>query len=131
MKFVSFRAGGAARYGLVEGNGVVDLTRRLKYPDLKALIVADAFAEAGRAAKGAAADFALDPIAFEPGIPNPGQINLVGPNYPEPRNETGMTNHPHPATFLRWAGSQLGHLAPMVRPRVSEQLDYEAELAVI
>ena len=35
MKFVSFRAGGAARYGLVEGNRVVDLTKRLKYPDLK------------------------------------------------------------------------------------------------
>lgn len=131
MKFVSFRAGGAARYGLVEGNRIVDLTRRLKYPDLKALITADAFAEAGRAAKGATTDYALDQIAFDPVIPNPGKIICVGLNYQEHRNETGMTSHPLPATFIRWADTQIGHLEPMVRPRASEQLDYEAELAVV
>lgn len=131
MKFVSFRAGGAARYGLVDGSRVIDLTTRLKFPDLKSLIVADAFAEAGRAAKGATADFALDEIAFEAVIPNPGKIICVGLNYQEHRNETGMTSHPLPATFIRWADSQIGHLEPMVRPRASEQLDYEAELAVI
>jgi 2-keto-4-pentenoate hydratase/2-oxohepta-3-ene-1,7-dioic acid hydratase in catechol pathway len=98
---------------------------------LKALIVADAFAEAGRAAKGATADFALDEIAFDPVIPNPGKIICVGLNYQEHRNETGMTSHPLPATFIRWADTQIGHLEPMVRPRASEQLDYEAELAVI
>ena len=53
MKFLSFRAGGAARYGVVDGNNVVDLTRRLKYPDLRALLEADARAEAERAACGA------------------------------------------------------------------------------
>ena len=42
MKFLSFRAGNAAHYGIVDGNNVVDLTPRLKYPDLKALIAADA-----------------------------------------------------------------------------------------
>jgi 2-keto-4-pentenoate hydratase/2-oxohepta-3-ene-1,7-dioic acid hydratase in catechol pathway len=131
MKFVSFRAGGAARYGVVDGNRVVDLTRRLKYPDLKALITADAFAEAGRAAKGAAADYSVDQIAFDPVIPNPGKIICVGLNYQEHRNETGMTAHPLPATFIRWADTQMGHLEPMIRPRASEQLDYEAELAVI
>lgn len=131
MKFVSFRAGGAARYGLVEGNRVIDLTKRLKYADLKALITADAFAEAGRAAKGVTADYALDQIAFDPVIPNPGKIICVGLNYQEHRNETGMTSHPLPATFIRWADTQIGHLEPMIRPRASEQLDYEAELAVI
>ena len=131
MKFVSFRAGGAARYGLVEGHRVIDLTKRLKYADLKALITADAFAEAGRAAKGATADYALDQIAFDPVIPNPGKIICVGLNYQEHRNETGMTSHPLPATFIRWADTQIGHLEPMIRPRASEQLDYEAELAVI
>src|SRR5262245_35232175 len=80
MKFVSFRARGAARYGAVDGNRVVDLTSRLKYPDLKALIVADALAEAARAAKGASADFMLDEVAFDPVIPNPGKIICVGLN---------------------------------------------------
>ena len=131
MKFVSFRAGGKARYGLVDGDRVVDLTPRLKQPDLKSLIAADGFAEAARAAKGATADFTLGQIAFDPVIPNPDKIICVGLNYQEHRNETGMTSHPLPATFIRWADTQIGHLAPMVRPHASEQLDYEAELAVI
>jgi 2-keto-4-pentenoate hydratase/2-oxohepta-3-ene-1,7-dioic acid hydratase in catechol pathway len=131
MKFVSFRAGGAARYGLVDAKRVVDLTQRLRYPDLKSVIVADALAEAAREAKGATADFTLDQIVFDPVLPNPGKIICVGLNYQEHRNETGMTSHPLPATFIRWADTQIGHLAPMVRPRASEQLDYEAELAVI
>ena len=131
MKFVSFRAKGAARYGVVDGNRVVDLTTRLKYPDLKSLIAADGFAEAARESKGASADFMLDQIAFDPVIPNPGKIICVGLNYQEHRDETGMISHPLPATFIRWADTQLGHLEPMVRPRASEQLDYEAELAVI
>ena len=45
MKFLSFRAGRAAQYGVADGNNVIDLTRRLKYPDLKSLIAADARAE--------------------------------------------------------------------------------------
>ena len=82
-------------------------------------------------AKAAPADYTLDQIAFDPVIPNPGKIICVGLNYQEHRNETGMTSHPLPATFIRWADTQIGHLEPMIRPRASEQLDYEAELAVI
>src|SRR4051812_43525142 len=78
MKFLSFRARGAARYGIVEGHKVVDLSARLKYPDLKALITADARAEAEREAKGATADFSLDQIVFDPVIPNAAKIVCVG-----------------------------------------------------
>jgi 2-keto-4-pentenoate hydratase/2-oxohepta-3-ene-1,7-dioic acid hydratase in catechol pathway len=131
MKFVSFRAGGAARYGVVDGNKVIDLTRRLKYPDLKSVIAADATAEAGREAKGAKADFALDEIVFDPVIPSPGKIVCIGLNYMEHANETGMTRNAHPPVFPRWADTQVGHLAPIVKPDDSEQLDYEGELAVI
>ena len=131
MKFVSFRVGGAAHYGVVDGKNVVDLKPRLKYPDLKAMIVADAVAEAGRVAKGAAADFSLDQISFDPVIPDPGKIICIGLNYAEHANETGMTRNAHPPIFVRWADSQIGHLAPIVKPNDSEQLDYEGELAVI
>jgi 2-keto-4-pentenoate hydratase/2-oxohepta-3-ene-1,7-dioic acid hydratase in catechol pathway len=131
MKFLSFRAGAAAHYGLAECNKVVDLTPRLKYPDLKALIAAGGFPEAARAAKGATADFTLDQIVFDPVIPNPDKIVCVGLNYHDHLNETGMTKFPYPSTFLRFADTQLGHLQPVVRPKNSETLDYECELAAI
>lgn len=131
MKFLSFRAGGAARYGMVDGEGIVDLTGRLPYPDLKAVIAAGGFAEAARAAKGASADFTLDQVVFDPVIPNPAKIVCIGLNYDEHREETGMAKHAYPVTFIRWADTQVGHLAPIVKPRGSDQLDYEGELAVI
>jgi 2-keto-4-pentenoate hydratase/2-oxohepta-3-ene-1,7-dioic acid hydratase in catechol pathway len=131
MKFVSFRAGRSAHYGIVSGNNVVDLTPRLKHADLKALIAADAIAEAAREAKGATPDFKLDQITFDPVITNPGKIVCVGLNYHEHLNETGLGKHPYPSIFTRWADTQVGHLQPMIRPKGSDNFDYEAELVVV
>jgi 2-keto-4-pentenoate hydratase/2-oxohepta-3-ene-1,7-dioic acid hydratase in catechol pathway len=131
MKFVSFRASRTARYGVVDGNKVTDLTPRLKYPDLKGMIAADARAEAEREAKGATADFTLNQIVFAPTIPNPDKIICVGLNYHEHLNETGMDKHAYPSIFIRWADTQVGHLQPLIRPRISDTFDYEAELVVV
>jgi 2-keto-4-pentenoate hydratase/2-oxohepta-3-ene-1,7-dioic acid hydratase in catechol pathway len=133
MKLVSFRAQGAAHYGVVSGNGVVDLTPRLgsRYADLKALIAANALAEAEKAAKGAAADFKLDQIQYAPVIANPGKILCVGLNYEEHRVETGRPKVENPTIFVRFADTQIGHLQPIVKPKLSDKVDYECELAVI
>jgi len=131
MKFLSFRAGSSAHYGVVDDNKVVDLTPRLKYSDLKALIAADARAEAERAMKGAAADFTLEQITFDPVITNPAKIIAVGLNYNEHINETGLASHDYPTIFTRWADTHVGHLQPLIRPRASETFDYEGELVVI
>lgn len=131
MKFLSYRAGGAARYGIVDGSKIVDLTRRLKYADLKTLIAADGFAEAARESKGAGADFAPDQIQFDPVIVNPGKIICVGLNYHEHANETGLGGHAYPSIFTRWADTQVGHLQPLIRPKQTDTFDYEAELAAI
>ena len=45
--------------------------------------------------------------------------------------ETGRDNTEQPAIFLRLPESQVGHRQPIVRPRESKNLDYEAEIAVI
>jgi len=37
----------------------------------------------------------------------------------------------YPVLFLRLPESQIGHLQPLLRPRVSQQLDFEGELAVV
>ncbi|MEY4879246.1 MAG: hypothetical protein RJB62_715 [Pseudomonadota bacterium] len=131
MKFVSFRVGGTAHYGLVDGNNIVDLSKRLKYPDLFSLIVAGAYSEAANAAKGEAPDYTLAQVTFDPVIPNPGKIICVGLNYHEHREETGMTAPGRPNVFIRWPDTQIGHLANIIRPKVSEQLDWEAELVIV
>jgi 2-keto-4-pentenoate hydratase/2-oxohepta-3-ene-1,7-dioic acid hydratase in catechol pathway len=132
MKLLTYKTSKGATYGAVSGQGVIDLGRRLgaKYPDLKALIAADAFKEAAALLKEAP-DHKLSEITFLPVIPNPGKIVCVGLNYQDHVVETGRDNTEQPAIFLRVAESQLGHKQPMPRPRESTHLDYEAEIAVI
>ena len=133
MKLASYLLDGRPSYGVVEGNGVVDLGRRLgaKYPDLRALITANALDEAKRAAAGAKPDASFDSLTLLPVIPNPDKIVCVGLNYEEHRVETNRDKTENPALFLRVPGSQLGHRQPMPRPRESKMFDYEGEIAVI
>jgi len=132
MKLLTYKTSKGASYGAVSGQGVIDLGRRLggKYPDLKALIAADAFKEAAALLKEAP-DHKLSEISFLPVIPNPGKIVCVGLNYQDHVVETGRDNTEQPAIFLRVAESQLGHRQPIIRPRESTHLDFEAEIAVI
>ena len=132
MKLLTYKTSKGASYGAVSGQGVIDLGRRLgaRYPDLKALIAADAFKEAAALLKEAP-DHKLSEISFLPVIPNPGKIVCVGLNYQDHVVETGRDNTEQPAIFLRVAESQLGHKQPMPRPRESTHLDFEAEIAVI
>lgn len=131
MKFVSFRADNTPRYGVLDGENIVDLTDRLSYRDLLSLITANAADEAANAAKRATADFTTSDIRFRPVVPNPGKIICVGLNYHEHREETGMTQGKFPAIFPRWRDTQVGHREDVMLPRNTEQLDWEGELAVI
>src|SRR3977135_526511 len=131
MKLASYRTPKGAGYGVVRDDGVVDLTRRIgkKYPDLRALLAGGALAQAEKIAKAAKkTDLQLSKVTFLPVIPNPGKIVCVGLNYEEHRAETGRDKTEHPALFLRVPDSQIGHRQPMLRPRESTQLDFEAEI---
>jgi len=132
MRLASFRTSKGASYGAVTDQGIVDLGRRIgnKYPDLKALIAANAVAEAKSLLKEKE-DFSIEAVEWLPVIPNPGKIICVGLNYEEHRQETGRDKTEQPALFIRVAESQLGHKQPMRRPRESTHFDYEAEIALI
>lgn len=132
MKLVSFSAGGKASYGVVTGDGIVDLGKRLgaKYADLKAFIAAGAYGEA-KAVATAAPDHKLSAVTLLPVIPNPEKIACVGLNYEEHRQETKREKTEDPAIFLRVASSQVGHEQAIVLPPESVKLDYEGEIAVI
>jgi 2-keto-4-pentenoate hydratase/2-oxohepta-3-ene-1,7-dioic acid hydratase in catechol pathway len=73
----------------------------------------------------------LASIIWLPVIPNPDKILCIGLNYETHRVETGRSEVENPTVFGRFANSQTGHLANIIRPRVSKDLDFEGELAVI
>jgi 2-keto-4-pentenoate hydratase/2-oxohepta-3-ene-1,7-dioic acid hydratase in catechol pathway len=132
MKLATFKTAQGASYGLVTGRGIVDLKRYLgnQYPDLKSLIAGGGFSEAAKHA-GSSADYKESDVTWLPVIPNPDKILCVGLNYQDHVVETGRDNTEQPAIFIRLPESQVGHLQPIVRPRESKNLDFEAEIAVI
>jgi 2-keto-4-pentenoate hydratase/2-oxohepta-3-ene-1,7-dioic acid hydratase in catechol pathway len=132
LRLATFKTAKGASYGAVVDQGIVDLGRRLgnRFPDLKALIAGNGFGEAAKLLSEKA-DFRKEEIGWLPVIPNPGKIVCVGLNYQDHVVETGRDNTEQPAIFLRVAESQVGHGQPIIRPRESTHLDFEAEIAVI
>jgi acylpyruvate hydrolase len=59
------------------------------------------------------------------------KIICVGLNYVDHAKETNFTPPDYPTLFLRVATSLVGHNAPLLRPRLSEQFDYEGELTAV
>lgn len=130
MKLCSFTKDGTSSYGLVTEAGIVDLGARFDAPTLRDfLATGDMAAAAGLASEPA--DFAFDEVAHDPVIPNPDKIICVGLNYHAHIEETGREETPNPVLFARFAGSQIGHDQPLVKPLESDRFDYEGEVAVI
>ena len=132
MKLASFTIDGSRTWGLIEELSAFDIGRVIqdKFPDLKSMITASAYAEV-TSAKPRAQQYALESIQWLPVIPNPDKILCVGLNYETHRKETGRAVVEHPTIFGRFANSQTAHLQPIRRPRVSTNLDFEGELALI
>jgi 2-keto-4-pentenoate hydratase/2-oxohepta-3-ene-1,7-dioic acid hydratase in catechol pathway len=131
MKLTSFTTAGRASYGIVADGGIVDLGARFpELPTLRDFIAAEGVAQIGTLIN-AASDVALEDVAFDPVIPHPDKIICVGLNYHDHVAETGRTVTANPALFARFAGSQIGHGQPLVKPLESDELDYEGELAVV
>jgi 2-keto-4-pentenoate hydratase/2-oxohepta-3-ene-1,7-dioic acid hydratase in catechol pathway len=135
MRLLNFERKGRRSCGIVAGDAVVDLQPRMaSWPgELLTLIQSGEMRRAERLVRGATADYSLSEVR----ILNPGSRHsryfCVGVNYPE-RNEEyrdGSQRAQHPSLFTRTHASFVGHEAPIVRPRESEQLDYEGEIAVV
>jgi 2-keto-4-pentenoate hydratase/2-oxohepta-3-ene-1,7-dioic acid hydratase in catechol pathway len=109
----------------------VDLGARLPCASLRRLLADGGLARARELAAATAPDVALSDVTFLPVIPDPDKIICVGMNYHDHVAEIGRTVTEKPALFARFAGSQVGHLQPMIKPAVSDAFDYEGELAVI
>lgn len=63
----------------------------------------------------------------------PGKIICVGVNYPDRNAEykDGQDAPKFPSLFVRFPQSFVGHDEALVRPKASQQLDYEGEIALI
>jgi 2-keto-4-pentenoate hydratase/2-oxohepta-3-ene-1,7-dioic acid hydratase in catechol pathway len=133
MKLASYLVRGAPSYGVVIDGGLIDLRSRLgeKLPTLKTLLNAGQLGRARAYAESEKPDHRLDEVTFLPVIPDAEKIFCVGLNYHSHRQETGRPETEYPTMFTRYANTQVGQGQPLIKPRVSNEFDYEAELAVV
>ncbi len=133
MKLLSFSRGERSGYGAVVGQGVVDLAARYseRWPTLSAVIRAGAIDQLRDLASVLSCDFPLEEVRFLPPILDPGRIICVGLNYRSHIEETGRQMPSYPTLFTRFPDSHVAHGEAIIRPSVSEQHDFEGELAVI
>lgn len=78
------------------------------------------------------AHVAVDELRWLPPVPMPRRILCIGVNYATHRAESDRSAEgEQPVVFTRFASSFVGHGEPIERPPVSDQFDFEGELAVV
>ncbi len=133
MKFLSFTRLGKSGFGAYLPGGIVDLTHRLGagVTCLRDAIGADLLAQAAEIAQRRPPDFQMSDVMLLPVIPDPAKILCVGLNYETHRAETKRPDAKYPTMFTRYADSQIAHRQDMIKPKFSDALDYEGEMAII
>lgn len=137
MKLLSFIHQGRETWGAVVGDGVVDLGKvRPQQPMLADYLGSGDYLQAAKHVEGQPIAAKLADITYLPVIPRPEKIICAVRNYVDHHQEVlaaGMHRElsEQPPIFLRVWRSQTAHNQPIVRPHVSESLDWEGELAVI
>ena len=131
MRALSFEIAGRVTYGLLEDDRVHEATEawRREFPDLKRAIEASALTGLANNVDPEPVDAAR--MNWLPPIPNPGKIICVGVNYRPHVEEMGRDVPAKPLLFVRFPSSLVGHRQPLLRPPVSEQFDFEGEVAIV
>lgn len=133
MKLVSFIQDGQARYGLIQGEAYVAPSAGFlaRFPDLKAVLAANALAELQADVQQGGQRVAPAQVQAQAVIPAPGKVICVGLNYKTHVAETKRPDSEHPSLFLRFADSLAAHGDEVLRPEFSERFDWEGELAFV
>lgn len=129
MRFVSFEHENRASWGRVEGDEIIDLGAAAQAPATLIAALEQGGLEAF--AKTDGPRLSREAIRLLPVVTAPRKILCVGHNYEEHRQETGRAKTAYPSIFTRFADTLTGADDPIVLPTVSENLDFEAELAVV
>jgi 2-keto-4-pentenoate hydratase/2-oxohepta-3-ene-1,7-dioic acid hydratase in catechol pathway len=136
MKLLSYLDGDREEWGVVVGDGVAPLSARTGLATLSEFLGSEAFGRRAQLVEGLSPARPLQGLHFLPVIPRPEKIVCAVRNYMDHHQEVvaaGMQRElsEEPPIFLRVWRSQVGHGQPVVKPRVSDTLDWEGELAVV
>jgi 2-keto-4-pentenoate hydratase/2-oxohepta-3-ene-1,7-dioic acid hydratase in catechol pathway len=149
MRLVTYESNGAWRAGVIVDENIIDATVAAIAADIdfdgdsvsnRQIIRLDARRQAAleRAALDIAdahpSDLAVFPIEtarLGPPIPDPDKIICLGLNYKSHAEEAGFKPSEVPILFAKYRNALTGPNSPILLPNLSNEIDYEAELAVV
>jgi 2-keto-4-pentenoate hydratase/2-oxohepta-3-ene-1,7-dioic acid hydratase in catechol pathway len=120
-------AGGAPADWLLEANSTLAVISRGSSAAQEIAALIDGGTNSGR---GQTVAYSVDAIEFLPAV-YPGKIMAIGRNYAEHASEGGSDLPKAPLLFNKLPNALSAHKAAIVLPAISEQVDFEAELAVV
>jgi 2-keto-4-pentenoate hydratase/2-oxohepta-3-ene-1,7-dioic acid hydratase in catechol pathway len=134
MKLATFTHNHETRVGAVVGTNVVDGKNNTKIP-----LTMLEFLNAGSKALDAMQQqidsgngrIALDQVKLHAPVPRPGKYLGISLNYADHIEETGRDKPEYPSFFTKQSTCVIGHGDAIHRPKVSDKLDYEGELAFV
>ena len=135
MKLATFEAGAGPQLGAVTGDRIVPL--HAAAPGLPREMIGlistwpEAEREVRRVADAAAGALPLDQVRLLAPIRRPGKIMAIGLNYADHIAESGMGTPEHQIWFSKAPTAANGPYAAIQVPKVSQALDYEAELVAV
>jgi 2-keto-4-pentenoate hydratase/2-oxohepta-3-ene-1,7-dioic acid hydratase in catechol pathway len=134
MKLVTFTHNGLTRVGAIHADSVVDSDGINEIP-------ADmiSFLAAGKPALSAMQSLidsgkqrlAIADVKLHAPIPRPGKYLGIGLNYADHVAETGRERPEYPTFFTKQSSCVIGNGDAIQRPKVSDKIDYEGELAFV
>jgi 2-keto-4-pentenoate hydratase/2-oxohepta-3-ene-1,7-dioic acid hydratase in catechol pathway len=134
MRLVTFAgAGSTARPGLLHEDSVIDLTSVGNYRDTLAVIAngLDAASDIADLAETSGQRVPLSDVKLLAPIARPPRIFCIGLNYRDHAAESKMELPRVPTVFFKLVSAIVGPDAAIELPRLTQQADYEAELAVV
>lgn len=137
MRLVTFQGQSGPAIGVRLGDKVIDLSKAA--PDLPIDMIGlleggeSSLAKAKAAANNAADDAKVDMSLVKLLVPiaRPGKIVCIGRNYAAHAAEGGAETPTYPEVFYRGSTTLIAQGEPIIRPKCSDKLDFEAELVVV
>ncbi|MGR9116330.1 MAG: fumarylacetoacetate hydrolase family protein, partial [Gammaproteobacteria bacterium] len=134
MRLVTFTFDNKSRVGAIVDDRVVDCSGD---PTIPASMIE--FLNAGKPALDAMQQLIesgehrlnLDQVKLRAPVPRPGKYLGISLNYADHIGETGLEKPEYPTFFTKQSTCVIAAGEPIHRPKVSEKLDYEGELAFV
>jgi 2-keto-4-pentenoate hydratase/2-oxohepta-3-ene-1,7-dioic acid hydratase in catechol pathway len=131
MKLASYLLGEVPSFGIVRDDEILDVgdVTRARFGSLRNAL--GALDEIQNAAQTEGSIGRVSDVHMLPPIPDAGRVICIGRNYRADTIKAGLPVPDYPILFLRYPDTLVGHQQPIIRPCVSDQFDWEGELAFV